>query len=114
MHLVHWNTKYGCVSEALKHRDGLAVLGIMLDIGPNEPSGFTPFDVNCGSVFTIQCFLPCSYLLLCFLFLLFHYCLGSMQFLTLTCFTLLSIDVIEKEKKSFIFPFRQLLMLLKK
>lgn len=32
MHIVHKNVKYNTVSEASKHKDGLAVLGIMMDI----------------------------------------------------------------------------------
>uniref|UniRef100_A0A8D0L9X8 Carbonic anhydrase n=1 Tax=Sphenodon punctatus TaxID=8508 RepID=A0A8D0L9X8_SPHPU len=30
LHLVHWNTKYGKFGEALKHPDGLAVVGVFL------------------------------------------------------------------------------------
>ncbi|XP_066977821.1 uncharacterized protein [Macrobrachium rosenbergii] len=33
LHLVHYNSKYGNAAEALKHSDGLAVLGIFLEIG---------------------------------------------------------------------------------
>ncbi|XP_068234635.1 uncharacterized protein [Palaemon carinicauda] len=36
LHLVHYNKKYGNALEALKHDDGLAVLGIFLDIGSNN------------------------------------------------------------------------------
>ncbi len=32
MHLVHFNKKYGSVSEAVKHDDGLAVLGVLLKV----------------------------------------------------------------------------------
>ena len=31
MHWVHWNTAYGNVSEAIKYRDGLAVIGILFN-----------------------------------------------------------------------------------
>ncbi|CAL4155394.1 unnamed protein product, partial [Meganyctiphanes norvegica] len=33
LHLVHYNTIYGNLSEALKYEDGLAVLGIFFDVG---------------------------------------------------------------------------------
>lgn len=32
IHIVHWNLKYGTVAEALKHGDGLLVLGIFVDV----------------------------------------------------------------------------------
>lgn len=32
LHLVHYNTKYGTLTEATKHSDGLAVLGIFLSV----------------------------------------------------------------------------------
>ena len=32
MHIVHMNLKYGNVSEALKHSDGLAVLGFFVHV----------------------------------------------------------------------------------
>uniref|UniRef100_A0A5F9C332 Carbonic anhydrase n=1 Tax=Oryctolagus cuniculus TaxID=9986 RepID=A0A5F9C332_RABIT len=37
LHLVHWNTKYGDFGKAVKHPDGLAVLGIFLKIGSATP-----------------------------------------------------------------------------
>ncbi|XP_006020660.1 carbonic anhydrase 2 isoform X1 [Alligator sinensis] len=37
LHLVHWNTRYGTFSEAVKHPDGLAVLGILLKVGNAKP-----------------------------------------------------------------------------
>nr|1Z93_A Chain A, Carbonic anhydrase III [Homo sapiens] len=33
LHLVHWNPKYNTFKEALKQRDGIAVIGIFLKIG---------------------------------------------------------------------------------
>ncbi|XP_069477399.1 carbonic anhydrase 2-like [Ambystoma mexicanum] len=33
LHLVHWNTKYSKFGEAVKHCDGLAVIGVFLKIG---------------------------------------------------------------------------------
>ncbi|XP_015686335.1 carbonic anhydrase 2-like, partial [Protobothrops mucrosquamatus] len=33
LHLVHWNTKYGAFEEAVKHPDGLAVVGVFLKVG---------------------------------------------------------------------------------
>ncbi len=32
MHLVHWNTKYEQFSRAVSEPDGLAVLGIFLEV----------------------------------------------------------------------------------
>jgi len=32
MHLVHYNQKYGSVSEAVNHDDGLAVLGVLIKV----------------------------------------------------------------------------------
>lgn len=37
LHLVHWNTtKYGSFAEAAQYDDGLAVLGIFLEVGEEE------------------------------------------------------------------------------
>ena len=36
IHLVHYNTKYGSVMEAIKHEDGLAVLGIFYQVKKGE------------------------------------------------------------------------------
>ena len=44
MHLVHFNDKYGTLAEAVKHEDGLAVLGVFLDIqGKNDNVPFRHF-----------------------------------------------------------------------
>lgn len=37
LHLVHWNTKYASFGEAVKHCDGLAVLGVFLKVGDARP-----------------------------------------------------------------------------
>jgi len=37
IHFVHWNTKYGDIGEALKHGDGLAVLGVFFKVGKENP-----------------------------------------------------------------------------
>jgi len=37
IHYVHWNTKYGGFNEALKYGDGLAVLGVFLKVGKENP-----------------------------------------------------------------------------
>ncbi|KAM4687359.1 carbonic anhydrase 2-like [Discoglossus pictus] len=37
LHLVHWNTKYSSFGEAVKHCDGLAVVGVFLKVGEARP-----------------------------------------------------------------------------
>jgi len=37
IHFVNWNTKYGSFNEALKFGDGLAVLGVFLKVGKENP-----------------------------------------------------------------------------
>ena len=32
LHLVHWNTKYGLMSKAVEQPDGLAVIGVFLQV----------------------------------------------------------------------------------
>lgn len=34
LHLVHFNVKYGSASEAMKYKDGLAVIGIYYEVSP--------------------------------------------------------------------------------
>jgi carbonic anhydrase len=36
LHIVHYNTKYTSFAEATKHSDGLAVLGILIELGPED------------------------------------------------------------------------------
>ncbi|KAH7956554.1 hypothetical protein HPB52_010628 [Rhipicephalus sanguineus] len=36
MHLVHMNTKYSTGEEALKHRDGLAVVAVFFQVSPRD------------------------------------------------------------------------------
>ncbi|OWA50610.1 putative Carbonic anhydrase 2 [Hypsibius exemplaris] len=33
IHFVHWNRKYGTMEKACEHRDGLAVVGVFLEVG---------------------------------------------------------------------------------
>ena len=42
MHLVHYKGAYGTIGEALKHPDGLAVLGVFFEISPTDNPAFTP------------------------------------------------------------------------
>ncbi|XP_053571147.1 carbonic anhydrase 2 [Bombina bombina] len=37
LHLVHWNTKYANFGQAVKHCDGLAVVGVFLQVGEQRP-----------------------------------------------------------------------------
>ena len=32
LHLVHWNSKYNSYATALKHPDGIAVVGVFLKV----------------------------------------------------------------------------------
>ncbi|NXK49471.1 CAH9 anhydrase, partial [Chauna torquata] len=36
LHVVHYNTKYDSFKAAMAHPDGLAVLGVLLEVGPRE------------------------------------------------------------------------------
>lgn len=38
LHLVHYKASYGSIGEAIKHSDGLAVLGMMFDVGTENPT----------------------------------------------------------------------------
>ena len=39
LHLVHWNTKYGLMSKAVEQPDGLAVVGIFLQVVEDAEDG---------------------------------------------------------------------------
>ena len=41
-HLVHYNTKYSDIGEAVKHKDGLAVLGVFFSISEKDNSVLEP------------------------------------------------------------------------
>merc|ERR1719357_2118982 len=43
LHLVHYNAKYGTIGEALKYKDGLAVIGIMHEISDVNNPSLDPF-----------------------------------------------------------------------
>ena len=36
MHLVHYNAKYGSLSDAVNKKNGLAVIGILFDVSLND------------------------------------------------------------------------------
>ena len=36
LHIVHYNSKYGSFAEATRHSDGLAVLGILIELGKRD------------------------------------------------------------------------------
>jgi hypothetical protein len=36
LHIVHYNSKYGSFSEASKHSDGLAGLGVLIELGQRD------------------------------------------------------------------------------
>lgn len=42
MHLVHWNTKYPTMGEAVSHSDGLAVLGVLFNVNTEENPAIDP------------------------------------------------------------------------
>ena len=43
LHLVHWKTCYGNLSNAQKYRDGLGVLGLLFDVS-GKARDFQEFD----------------------------------------------------------------------
>ncbi|XP_052286836.1 carbonic anhydrase 2-like [Dreissena polymorpha] len=49
LHLVHWNTKYGSIAEAIDKSDGLAVLGVMIEPGHEHPA-FSVVSNNFGGL----------------------------------------------------------------
>lgn len=42
LHLVHYNGAYGSLAEAIKRQDGLAVLGVMLEVSETDNPALTP------------------------------------------------------------------------
>ena len=40
LHIVHFNPKYGSVAEAAENDDGIAVLGIFIEEGPEDNLSF--------------------------------------------------------------------------
>ena len=40
LHLVHWNTKYGTFTKAVSEPDGLAVIGIFMQLGEEDHPEF--------------------------------------------------------------------------
>lgn len=60
LHLVHWNkSKYSSFAEAASKPDGLAVLGVFLDVGKSHPeldkvAQLLPFITHKGDRVTLQ------------------------------------------------------------
>jgi len=46
LHLVHYKTSYGGLAEALKHSDGLAVLGVFFNVNETENADLQPLTDN--------------------------------------------------------------------
>ena len=46
MHLVHYNTRYGSLAEAVSQRDGLAVIGVMIEVSITMFMSFTNSTIN--------------------------------------------------------------------
>lgn len=42
LHLVHYKGAYGTLGEAVKMRDGLAVLGVMLEVSNTDNPALSP------------------------------------------------------------------------
>ena len=42
LHLVHFKSSYGSLGEAVKQRDGLAVLGVMFELAEEDNPVLTP------------------------------------------------------------------------
>jgi len=50
LHLVHFNSKYGEIGEAVQHPDGLAVIGIFFSVTPKDNPALTPLLSSLDSV----------------------------------------------------------------
>jgi len=50
LHLVHFNSKYGHIGEAIQHPDGLAVIGIFFALSPKDNPALAPLLSSLGSV----------------------------------------------------------------
>jgi len=50
LHLVHFNSKYDHISEAIAHPDGLAVIGIFFSLSPTDNPALAPLLSSLGSV----------------------------------------------------------------
>jgi len=70
LHLVHFNSKYGTIGEALKYPDGLAVIGIMHEVSGKDNPNLDPIidsldnikdaksQTNASTCFSLSSFLP--------------------------------------------------------
>ena len=43
LHMVHFNAKYGTLDKAIEHKDGLAVLGILIETQKRDNVAFRHF-----------------------------------------------------------------------
>jgi len=50
LHLVHFNSKYANIGEAIGHPDGLAVIGIFFSLSPTDNPALAPLLSSLGSV----------------------------------------------------------------
>lgn len=50
IHFVHYNSKYGSISEAVTHSDGLAVIGVFVEVGASDNASFAPLVDGLASV----------------------------------------------------------------
>ena len=50
MHLVHFKKTYGSLEEAIKHKDGLAVLGVFFTISEEDNRALNPIISNLESI----------------------------------------------------------------
>ena len=50
MHLVHYKKTYGSLGEAIKHKDGLTVLGIFFTISEEDNKALNPIISNLSSI----------------------------------------------------------------
>ena len=52
LHLVHWNTAYGTVANALNYHDGLAVIGFFYEV---SPANNTRYDDITAGLLKVRC-----------------------------------------------------------
>ncbi|EFX88180.1 alpha-carbonic anhydrase [Daphnia pulex] len=53
LHFVHYNSKYGSFAKATKHKDGVAVLAIFMEIGPTDNNALSHIVGQFGEILKV-------------------------------------------------------------